>query len=400
MINILFVDDDPDILDGFKRMLYQLRKEWNQYFALGGEEALRILAENEIDVIITDMKMPVMSGSQLLAIVQEKFPNVVRIILSGHNDEVNNIRTLISAHQYLIKPCDANKIRVTLESAIALRNMLENADLIRFVNSIDTLPMLPGVFFEVEQEISSEEISFPRISEIISHDPSLTLKILQTVNSGFFGLPRRITNLVEALSYLGVNIIKSIIIYLNLYSFDKISYDLIHLINEISNHSLRTAIIGKEIARIENLDKYTTDDIFTACILHDVGKLVIMKNPAYMQKLTEFMHSEESDWFEAERQLFHFTHESLGAYLLGIWGMPKTIIESAALHHNPGTITSDSINCLFVVYVANCFELYKEDKLDLDKLEIDFEYFERFYEREKLFEWWDKIVDKLKETNE
>ena len=81
---ILFVDDEPMVLKGLQRTLRKMRSEWDMVFTASGKEALDLLDQQAIDVIVSDLKMPEMDGMQLLTEVKTRFPHVVRIILSGH----------------------------------------------------------------------------------------------------------------------------------------------------------------------------------------------------------------------------------------------------------------------------------------------------------------------------
>lgn len=390
-INILFVDDDLDVINGYKRMLFLYRKEWNQYFASGGAEALGIMEANNIDVIISDMKMPNMDGLELLNIVQKRFPNTLRIILSGHQDELKIIRSLTSAHQFLIKPCDANQIKKTIENAFSLRKLLENKEVIDIINGLGELPSLPEIYLKLEREMSSENVSFQKMTQIITKDPALTAKILQTVNSGFFGLPRRITDLIEALSYLGINMIKSIILYLETFSLKNYPPGVANHITEIATHCMETAAIGKIISKYEKLNKQLADDIFISCILHEVGKLILLKMPDYVSKIEELRQAKNLNWIEAETEIYGFTHESVGAYLLGIWGLPKTIIESAAFLHNPSVLDIEALNCLTIVHISNSLAEYTSDEFNYNELNIDRKLMEKLMLIEKIGTWWEEV---------
>ena len=83
MKKVLFVDDEPNVLAGLRRMLHPLRREFKMDFALGGREALRLLSETAYDVLITDVVMPDIGGVELLTESVRKYPRVVRIVLSG-----------------------------------------------------------------------------------------------------------------------------------------------------------------------------------------------------------------------------------------------------------------------------------------------------------------------------
>ena len=118
---ILFVDDEPKVLDGLRRMLYPLRSEWHTEFVSNGREALQLLSESDYDVLVTDVRMPDMSGVELLREVMEQFPAVVRLVLSGTTDQSIAQCSATLAHRYLVKPCDPVKLRATVEEAIRLR---------------------------------------------------------------------------------------------------------------------------------------------------------------------------------------------------------------------------------------------------------------------------------------
>lgn len=120
MKRILFVDDEPKVLDGLRRMLYPLRNEWYTEFVSNGREALQLLSESDYDVIVTDVRMPDMSGIELLEEVVKQFPRVVRLVLSGTMDPAILAHSAPLAHRYLVKPCDPVKLRAAVEEAVRL----------------------------------------------------------------------------------------------------------------------------------------------------------------------------------------------------------------------------------------------------------------------------------------
>jgi DNA-binding NtrC family response regulator len=116
--SILFVDDEPNVIQGLKRMFHNMKKEWETYFALSGEEALNLLGKNRVDVVVSDMRMPIMNGAELLNKVMELYPQTIRIILSGHSDEKMIISSTKSTHQFLSKPCSPEILKGTIERAM------------------------------------------------------------------------------------------------------------------------------------------------------------------------------------------------------------------------------------------------------------------------------------------
>jgi len=224
---ILFVDDEPMVLKGLQRSLRKMRDEWEMTFASNSKEALDILGSEPYDVIVSDLRMPEMDGAQLLAEVKSKHPEVVRIILSGQVEQETTFKSVQLAHQSLSKPCDADILKHTLNKLFALRNLLEDESIKRIVSQTETLPSLPAVYTEVVGELQSPEPSVQKIGDIISKDMGMAAKILQVVNSAFFGLVRKISNPKEAVMLLGTETIKALVLSVKIFS--EFNLSLIHI---------------------------------------------------------------------------------------------------------------------------------------------------------------------------
>src|SRR3954452_13653416 len=115
MKRILFVDDEQQVLDGLRTMFHRKRNEWQMHFALSGSAAIAELEKQPCDLICCDMRMPAMDGAQVLTQVAERWPETIRIVLSGYSEMAHTIRLVPIAHQYLSKPCDATRIETTIE---------------------------------------------------------------------------------------------------------------------------------------------------------------------------------------------------------------------------------------------------------------------------------------------
>ena len=188
MKKILFVDDEPHILSGLQRMLRGNRNEWEMQFVGSGAEALAKLAAAPFDVIVTDMRMPGMDGAELLTRVRANFPDVVRICLSGYSSVESAMKVVGLAHQYLSKPCDPNVLKTTIVRACALRDHLHDPLLRQALSRMENVPSLPTNYQAILAELNCPEPSLAKIGEVISQDIAMTAKILQLVNSSFFGL--------------------------------------------------------------------------------------------------------------------------------------------------------------------------------------------------------------------
>jgi DNA-binding NtrC family response regulator len=117
MRRILFVDDEPNILQALQRMLRPMRDEWSMTFAEGGRAALDVMAGQEFDVVVSDLRMPCVSGVDLFEEVRIRWPRVVRIILTGQGDTESMLKLVELAHQCLLKPCDAISLKSAIDGA-------------------------------------------------------------------------------------------------------------------------------------------------------------------------------------------------------------------------------------------------------------------------------------------
>ena len=116
MKSILFIDDEPFILNSLKRMMRKERNRWKAYFAVGGKEALDILDKRSFDLLVTDMKMPIIDGFQILTECEERYPQMPRIALSGYSEKETQARATTLVHEFLYKPCDSKELKSALET--------------------------------------------------------------------------------------------------------------------------------------------------------------------------------------------------------------------------------------------------------------------------------------------
>ena len=372
--HVLFVDDEQRILQGLQRTLRGMRKEWDMSFATNAREALDLMAEDPFDAIVADMRMPGMDGAQLLDEVKDRYPKSVRIILSGHADREMIMRSLGATHQYLAKPCDADVLKATLERAFALNSLLHGDPLFEpLISRIQTLPSLPSLYNKIQDELSSPDPSIGRVGEIIAQDPAMTAKILQLINSAFFGIPQKISNPASAVNMLGMDTVQAMVLSAHVFSqFDEVpaSMDL----DRMWNHSALVGNLSSLIAKAEGSDKQTSSDTRVAGMLHDVGKLVLLANlPEEYARLHKLADELKGNLFELERLEWGATHAEVGAYLLGLWGLPEAVVRAVALHHGPSDGLGENFSAGTAVFAANALahELIGSEDEPADVLESD-----------------------------
>jgi HD-like signal output (HDOD) protein len=351
MINVLFVDDEPNILSALERMLRGQRSEWKMSFAGSGDEALKTLAETDIDVIVSDMKMPGMDGAELLEKVSDLHPHVVRVILSGYSEKEGSMRSVGSAHQYLSKPCDPEVLKSTITSVCAQRELLTDQTLRRLVSQLPSIPSLPGIYVELVDELGKPDCSTRKVAEIIRRDIGMTVKILQIVNSAFFGLSRPVSDARTAVEFLGLETISGLTLGVGVISqFEQRTPTA--LFGELWAHSMSVGVAASNIAAIEKSD--CGSDAFTAGLLHDVGQIILAVNlPDDYKSACELSVSEHISVVDAETQVFGATHADVGADLLGLWGLPAEVVRAVAFHHCPSALPGEQFTALTAVHAAN-----------------------------------------------
>lgn len=334
MKKILFVDDEPRVLQGLQRQLHGMRLEWDMHFIDSAAKALERMATEPFEVIVTDMKMPGMDGAQLLGEVMRLHPPTIRLVLSGHADRDAVLRLVGPAHQYLCKPCNAEELRSAIRRALALRDLLSNDQLKELASRVRSLPSLPALHEQLTGEMAKPEPSLEKVAEIISRDPGMTAKVLQLVNSAFFGLPEPASTAADAVFFLGLTTIRALVLSLQVFSlFDTRSVKTFSA-DELARHSWRTGILARQLCRTAAPARKMEDQCFLAGLLHDVGRLILADGlPGPYEAILKQASESGRPAGEIEREQFGATHAELGAYLLGLWGLPNPVVEAVALHH-------------------------------------------------------------------
>ena len=357
MKRIMFVDDSPQVLGGLKRMLYKMQGEWEMSFAESGREALETLATKEYDAIISDMRMPEMNGAQLLNKVKTNYPGMVRFILSGHSDHELIMQSVGCTHQYLAKPCEPDLLVSSIRSSFALRDMMLEDNLRRKIADIPNLPTVPETYRQLLKALNEENTSLETIANVVGRDVGMTTKILHLVNSAFFGLPRRVDSPHRAVSLLGLETIKALVLGAGVFEQFQMGGNEQAELEKIYMHSIAVGALAQKMAQELNLEKRLADDALLAGIMHDVGKPILLLHfPEKLREATKLMTSNSIPMWQAEQQVFGVSHAEIGAYLLSLWGEPDAIVEAVAFHHRPTAAIGTKLNSLTAVHLANVFQ--------------------------------------------
>jgi HD-like signal output (HDOD) protein len=351
---VLFVDDDSNVLSGLQRMLRPMRDEWSMQFCASGAEALATLAVQPCDVVVTDMRMAGMDGAALLDEISRSYPSVVRMVLSGQAHQEAILRVVGPAHQYLSKPCDAEELKAKLKQAFVLRDLFANDRLKSLVARLHSLPSVPAVYIELTKEMRSKNVSLARIGSIVELDVAMTAKLLQLVNSAFFGIRREVASAEQAVQLLGLDLVRTLMLSAQLVSHFDAAANLRFMLTQVWQRSLIMSRYVRVVAKLEALPAEVTGYAVTAAMLHDAGRLVLASCiPDEYGGIVDQAVNDRMPLIEAEQQALGCTHAEVGAYLLGLWGLPDQVTTAVAWHHQPLAAGAASLTPLALVHVAD-----------------------------------------------
>ena len=229
-------------------MLRPKRNEWQMTFVGSAQAALDALKAEPCEVVVTDMRMPGMSGAELLEVVQREYPDTIRLILSGQAETESVMKALGVSHQFLSKPCDAEILQGTIARAFTLRDLAGNPAVKTLVARINKLPTLPATYQQLVECLKSPTADMDDVAKIISHDPSMSARLLKVVNSAYFGLAKPVADVARAGALLGLDRIMALVLGQGIFSGGEMPQVRGFSLEALWAHSLATATAAHRIA--------------------------------------------------------------------------------------------------------------------------------------------------------
>jgi HD-like signal output (HDOD) protein len=351
MKDILFVDDDRDLLESLRARLYKHRHEWNMKFVVSGDEAIAALEQQRFDLVVSDVRMPGMDGGQLLTVVKQRWPTTMRIIVSGYSDPVQAVRLTSLAHQYVSKPCDGRELENIIERCFYLQELLSQESLRKVVGSIGKLPAMPKTYGLLQAALAQPSVTAAEIGDIVNADAAIASKVLQITNSAFFRLRKPMVRIKDAVTYLGFATVRNLVLSAEIFSQWQAPKGLSDVDPErLQIHAQCAAAACKALAG----GRASPDDAWLAGLLHDIGYWILIQEcPKELAGALKLARDEGLSLLECERRITGATHAEIGAYLLGLWGLPYAIVEAVALHHTPTAVTPHGYDLVGALAVSH-----------------------------------------------
>ncbi|MEM7476799.1 MAG: HDOD domain-containing protein [Planctomycetota bacterium] len=329
--HVLFVDDEKNILSGIRRSLRAQRQVWDMSFAQGGEEAIEVLRSAQVDLIVSDMRMPETDGSELLHWVAANQPHVIRMVLSGQCHKSKLLKIVNNAHQFLTKPSDAEHLIEKIDLAFKTLENSGKQNVHNAVASVGTIPSPASAISRLQQVQLDDDNAESQLKDICVKDIGISSKLLQLCSSSFFGTPLSHVSIEDAYAALGAdticNLIEAGVFVANHQRSDRIE-QFLEMINE---HSQRVAKRSVQLLHDSEVEAngLTKGMTYAGGMLHSIGRLIFVSywGEAYLDATQAA--SDHQDLLDAEMEEFGTTHQILGSNLLRLWYIDLPLNEIA-----------------------------------------------------------------------
>ena len=371
---ILFLDSNRDNLNSIQAYFKNMSQAFCLYFVDDINDAYDILDSHEIEVLVSSLNIDDFDGIGFFVGIKHRYPEVIRILLADPIDKNLSYKLIEVAHQYIRKPVNKEKLKLILFEALSFKDIMTDETVLEIINDMDRIPSLPTIYSKIVEKLWANDSSIDELADLISQDIGMSSKILQLVNSAFLGMPKTISSIREAVSYMGLNSIRTLVLMINVFSSaDKKLLKTMKL-EGIWGHSFMVADYAQKIATDYGLCKECCETCFTAGLLHSTGRVVMALNfPEKYRQVAEHLHAGDNSQTisDVEREYFGADHCEIGGYLLGIWGVPHSITNAVLYHNQPSSTYNEAVNPLIAVHIANVFAHNQVDSLYQAPVKLD-----------------------------
>lgn len=320
-------------------------------------EALAQLEKYLFDALLVDFNLGSPDASELLNQALEKRPETTRFLLAYEADLALVAAKVSGAHQILPKPIEFASLKSRIEDGVSPEHSNGRQSGSDPATGPSASPKIPAVYSEALKALDSPEVTNNQVGGIIARDAVLTAEVLRLANSAYLGSPRNITDPVEAVGSLGLETVKALIMALRFLAEHShlkpgyVSFD------KIWQHSTKVALIARDLVLFETKDPTLASQAFVAGLVHDLGKVVLVTNfDDLYGRVHSLARKQPVPLWEVEKEMFGANHGEIGGCLLGMWNLAGSIVEAAALHHEPPLGEHQHLTPLAAVHIANVLE--------------------------------------------
>jgi HD-like signal output (HDOD) protein len=331
------------------------------------------------------MRMPSLDGVSVLTQVMQRSPDSIRLVLSGDAEPEQAMRAVPVAHQFLAKGCDAESLKATVSRISRMRDRMHDENMRALIGEIDGLPAVPAICQELNRTLAQTDFSMRQVASVVEKDPAVCAKILQLVNSSFFGVGRKITQVHDAVAYLGASMLKNLVTSVTLWrTLEGVRPA---AISQLQRVHTRCQTVGGLARLMMGKDRARSEEAFISGLLHDIGMtLLIAYLPERYDRVSAEMLKTGLSFYEVERSLYTVDHAEVGAYLLDAWGLPFQILEAVAFHHSAPNLGHTRMEPADAVYIAQAMLDARDRGQDFDEC-VDLSYLAQMGVEAELPEW-------------
>lgn len=301
------------------------RPSWSVVSSSDKVSAVELSPKSQI--VLIDVSSP-WATDDLFREIAARAPGVLRVAAVPEMEVWRAVRTSSVAHQVVSARSDVGIVMDVCERSLSMSGVLSNPALLDVISMNPSLSAPPEIWHRLSEVLANPNSGATEVASAVATDSAITAQVMRMANSAFFGLSRQVERLEDAVSLLGLTLIRAIVLEAEvsmsfvptLPGFDR---------KLVQHHAAGVANISRHIA-----GRSAAADAFLAGFLVDIGLTLLASSaPSQMTALVEASERESSPLHTVEREILGFTHGELGACLLGLWGLPMTVIEAVALHH-------------------------------------------------------------------
>lgn len=379
MKKILIVDDEVQILKALSRMF--LETDYEIYTAENGMEALKLIETTEIDMVISDMRMPILDGYQLLSIIKEKYPKIIRVIISGYAEEKPMFRALLHnvAKLYVFKPWNNNELLENVHRLFADDMLLNSKDLMDMIEQMGCSSCMPE---NCEKLISLiEEENLEALIEEMDKDPVISDLLLQVGKSAVYGvMPNTVR---QTANYIGLHNLKSFMHWACVAAGTAAQHE---------DRRNEPEILWKHAYLTNRIFLFLYETFFHkqppeasmfAGLMHNIGLILLTRGLQKQGLLDEDLTLE--DYALLDQNEYQMQHQEIGGHFIDLWDLPFPMYEIAAYHHRPADhciVNYELVSCIHIAqhYAWRCMGASVADTMDnqiFDRIDVDIADFEK-----------------------
>ena len=299
--------------------------------------AIEFLRQNETDVLITDMKMPEMGGTELLEFSAEICPNAIRLIISGYEQKAVILSAISRglARNYIMKPWDDEQLKLLVRESMELQQTLRHKHLQNILLSFKNLPSPPQIHKKLKTILQKTPPPVKELTSEIEKSPALVAKLLRMSNSVCYSSYKNIKNVSDAISFVGTEEVLNIV--LSLESFDNVCAkaltEVIHKTDDLREKSILRAQIAREISLRWNV-KVDSEEAYVAGLMLDIGLMFrFCSSRDKFNKFFSIYNEGTRSMFLIDKEIYSISHDEVGEAVLSYWNFSPEVITAVGNHH-------------------------------------------------------------------